>query len=142
MTSEQFDKIVEEFRSYQSEILYLKKGEYAQGEDRLINFRSVGVVENRRMSQVATTLLLNHMQRICSQVNAGGFSWTMWDGDKEGLKQKLVDAMNYLYLLAACLESEAEERTTEGGAADERGTVAEHMLKTANDRSRAPAYGD
>jgi len=123
MTSEQFNEVVSKFRAYQDEILNLKKGEYAQGEDRLINFRSVSLLEGRRMSQVATTLLLNHIQRISSQINTGEYTWAMWSGGKEGLKQKIVDAMNYLYLLAACVEAESllstsealEENKTMGG---------------------------
>lgn len=110
MYSSQFDKLVMKFRELQDSVIHTKKTEYLNNNDRLTNFRTVGELEGRRMSQVAITLLLNHIQRITNAVNSGNYKWSMWDGEKEGLQQRIVDAMNYLYLLAACLEEEEQTR--------------------------------
>ena len=82
MYSSQFDKLVMKFRELQDSVIHTKKTEYLNNNDRLTNFRTVGELEGRRMSQVAITLLLNHIQRITNAVNSGNYKWSMWMGRK------------------------------------------------------------
>ena len=115
MTPIEFENLRDEFLTKESAILEWKRGEYASGEDRLQNFREVAALTGLRLSEVALIWLLKHIQSIALAVRTGGYTWT-WDTEGgEGLKQRFVDARNYLLLLAACLEEEAginEERTT------------------------------
>lgn len=107
ISPEEFDALVEHLRHLEDSTLQYKRGEYAATDDRLENFRVVGQFLNFRMSVVAVTYLLKHIQSIASQVRSGVYCWDMLTPEgTEGLKQRVVDALNYLYLLAACLEEE------------------------------------
>ena len=115
MTPRGFENLRDEFLTKESAILEWKRGEYTSGEDRLQNFREVAALTGLRLSEVALIWLLKHIQSIALAVRTGGYTWTWDTEDGEGLKQRFVDARNYLLLLAACLEEEAginEERTT------------------------------
>jgi|LSQX01.1.fsa_nt_gb hypothetical protein len=102
-----FERIVKEFKEKEDELLRWKAGEYASGADRLKNFREVARLTGRKMSEVALMYLLKHIQSISQQVSTGVYRWEWETGGKEGLKQRIADAANYLHLLAACLEEEA-----------------------------------
>lgn len=106
MTPEQFENLREEFLSHEARILDWKAGEYTSNRDRLLNFHQVAEILNQRPSEVALTYLLKHIQSITLAVRTGKYDWD-WETDGgEGLKQRIVDARNYLLLLAACLEVE------------------------------------
>lgn len=111
MTPEQFTSLCEEFLEREKELLGLKAGEYAVGDDRLWNFHVQGALEGRRPSEIALSHLLKHVLSIVKAVRTGSGTWAWQTAAGEGLKQRFADARNYLLLLAACLE---EER---GGAA-------------------------
>lgn len=106
MTPEQFENLREEFLSHEARILDWKAGEYTSNRDRLLNFHQVAEILNQRPSEVALTYLLKHIQSITLAVRTGKYDWD-WETDGgEGLKQRIIDARNYLLLLAACLEEE------------------------------------
>jgi len=48
---------------------------------------------------------------------SGKYTWAMViEGNREGLKQRIVDAVNYLHLMAACLEKEEAAARATGEA--------------------------
>ncbi len=107
MTPEFFDELVESFRKEEDKILLFKRGEYARSEDRLENFRDVANLVGLKPSQIALIYLLKHVQSIAQQVMTESYTWAWFiEDNKEGLKQRVADAVNYLHLMAACLESE------------------------------------
>ena len=96
-----------EFRELEDEILNSKRKEYASTSDRLENFRFVAKAEKRTPTKVALTYLMKHIQSIASQVTSGKYDWSVKTATgSEGLKQRIADAVNYLHLLAACIEEE------------------------------------
>lgn len=108
MTLESFENLREEFLEHEAGILEWKRGEYAPNDDRLQNFREVAAFLNKRPAEVALTYLMKHIQSITLAVRTGSYNWTWNTEGGEGLKQRIVDARNYLLLLAACLEEESQ----------------------------------
>jgi len=106
MKPEQFENLRDEFLTHEAKILDYKRGEYSSDNDRLQNFREVAEFLGQRPSEVALAYLLKHIQSIALAVRTGKYSWSWHTDHGEGLKQRIVDARNYLILLAACLEEE------------------------------------
>ena len=105
-----FGQLYNEFMQHEEALLSWKAGEYSTDEDRLQNFREIAVLTGTRMSQVALTYLLKHIQSIKNAVMIDSVDWR-WVGEGgEGLKQRIADARNYLLLLAACLDEESEAK--------------------------------
>lgn len=105
-----FDELIAEFYARESLILGWKRGEYSPNADRLQNFREVADFIGRTPSEVALTYLLKHVQSIKNAVTLHGrYNWTWETEEGEGLKQRIADARNYLLLLAACIDEEAEK---------------------------------
>src|SRR5690606_20007707 len=103
--------LVAEIRARSEEIMVAKRGEYApENRDRIQNFRAIAAFTSRRPSEVALIYLLKHVQSIAEAVRLGAYDWC-WDkpGGGEGLKQRFADAINYLYLLAACIDEEVTQ---------------------------------
>lgn len=107
-TPEEFEDLVREFNEKEEELMSWKAKEYSTEVDRLQNFREVAFLEGRKMSQVSFSYLLKHMQSIALVVNNDRVKWYWENEGKEGTKQRIADARNYLILLAACLEEEEE----------------------------------
>jgi len=104
-TQTDFNKVIEEFEVYTSEILKSKGEEYASDDDRLENFRTVGNMLDMKPEEVCVTYLLKHTQRLGKAVREDDYEWDWRQEDgSEALKQRVADAINYLYLLALALE--------------------------------------
>ena len=125
---ERFNELCEEFISKSQEVLAWKRGEYAAGVDRLENFRTVGDFLGKKPSVIALIYLLKHIQSIAVAVITGVFVWAWTKDGGEALKQRIVDAINYLLLLAACLDEESEVVTSE--AAMHKHDVSIELHKT------------
>ncbi|MDI3298395.1 MAG: hypothetical protein QJR08_04405 [Bacillota bacterium] len=108
---ERFDRLVEEFTAHSVAIMQAKREEYSPTEDRLQNFHEVAAFLGVRASQVALMYMMKHLQSVSQAVRSGKYEWvwTTTDG-REGLKQRIADIINYAYLLAACIDEEADER--------------------------------
>lgn len=105
-TQEDLNEVVEEFTEHSADLLVRKGQEYATEEDRLKNFRTVAEMMDLDPTEVCMNYLLKHMQSLALAVRTGDYDWN-WrtdDGD-EGLKQRVADGINYLFLLAAILEA-------------------------------------
>lgn len=105
-TYKDFDDLVAEFLSREQQLMQWKTGEYANEKDRLLNFHQVGELMGRPPAEIVLAYLLKHIQSITLAVMAGKFKWKWEEDGKEGLKQRIADARNYLLLLAACLDEE------------------------------------
>lgn len=108
MKPEQFENMRDEFLTKEAALLYQKRDEYSDGTDCLQNFREVADFLGQRPAEVALAYLLKHIQSISLAVRTGEYVWVWNTESGEGLKQRIADARNYLLLLAACLEVEAE----------------------------------
>jgi hypothetical protein len=107
---ERFDALVEEFEDRSVGVMLSKREEYSPHSDRLQNFREIAQFQGIRPSQVAMTYLLKHIQSINEAVRSGNIPnwvWTKPDGS-EGFKQRFADVLNYVLLLAACVDEEVE----------------------------------
>ncbi len=103
-----FEDFYKELIDKEAEVMMAKKVDYASEDNRWENFESVALMTGVTREQVALTYLLKHIQSIAKAItedpNAGmQFYWVKSTGG-EGLKQRFVDARNYLALLAGMLE--------------------------------------
>ena len=117
MNSQQLQEFVAEFERAEYEVMGFKEGEYTGPTSRLRNFERVADMLGLKASQVALAYLLKHIDSISYQVMSGKYTWAMViEGNREGLKQRIVDAVNYLHLMAACLEKEEAAARAAGEA--------------------------
>lgn len=116
MTKERFDILRDEFLEKEAKILYWKQGEYSSGDDALQNFREVAAFMGLKPSEVVLAYLMKHVQSISLAVRTEQYTWDWNTKEGEGLKQRIVDARNYLLLLAGCLEEEVKSREGEKDA--------------------------
>ena len=107
-------RLMQEFREKEDQVMGWKAGEYSRDEDRLENFRSIAAFRGQAMSEVAMSYLMKHIQGLDKAVRTGNYNWVWETGAREGLKQRVADARNYLLLLAACLEEETREKPAAG----------------------------
>lgn len=107
MTPQQFDKLAEEFRAAEVALMRWKREDYSPREDVLENFRQAAGVLGVRPSLIAATYMLKHVLAVLNAIREGRYAWE-WQlsSGREGLKQRIADARNYLLLLAACLDEE------------------------------------
>ena len=109
MNNEQFENLRESFLSKEAELLEWKGGEYGSYCDRLLNFKEIANFVGLDGTAICLLYLLKHIQSITSSIknNKHSDKWFWQDEKGEGLKQRIADARNYLLLLAACIEEEA-----------------------------------
>lgn len=105
-TASDMDKVVEEFYVRSVLLLKSKETDYAQDGDRLKNFREVAASTGVSMEQVCMIYMHKHLQALGNMATSRNYiwDWTKPDGS-EGAKQRVADAINYLFLLAAIMES-------------------------------------
>lgn len=109
-TQEELNEVVQEFKEHSADLLQRKGEEYASEEDRLKNFRTVAEMMDLDPEEVCANYLLKHIQSLALSVRTGEFDWVWRDEDgDEGLKQRVADAINYLFLLAAIIENQRGE---------------------------------
>ena len=98
MTKEWFDILRDEFLEKEAKILYWKQGEYSSGDDALQNFREVAAFMGLKPSEVVIIYLMKHQH--FSGSSTGQYAWIGTPKKERGLKQRIVDARNYLLFLA------------------------------------------
>lgn len=113
MEPKKFAEMVELFQEEENKILDWKSGEYTQGVDKLQNFKEVASFLGTSPENVALTYLLKHVQSISLAVRTGNYVWAWEKEGGEGMKQRFADAVNYIRLVAACIE-DAESKKTGG----------------------------
>lgn len=112
MGNEDFNKLCDEFRYIENELMAVKRSDYTKDDnDVLINFKKVAEFEGTKPARIALTYLLKHIHNIAQAVETGKYEWEWTASDGEGLKQRIADARNYLLLLGACIDEENSEKT-------------------------------
>ncbi len=114
MQSERLNELWSQLHTKESELMGIKAGEYASGDDRLYNFKEGARLMNCTPPETAWAYLTKHLISIQKAVHEGryNFSWAVLQEDgtyTEGVIQKIVDARNYLFLMLCCMEDETGE---------------------------------
>jgi len=108
-STERFNRLVGEFALKEGKLLSYKAGEYSDGVDRIQNFREMAAIMGCTPAEVALMYMLKHVQAVTHQIKHKKYVWA-WEGPQgEGLKQRMADIRNYVLLLAACIDEEAEQ---------------------------------
>lgn len=118
-TVQDMDRVVDEFSEKTISLLRSKAADYANDEDRLKNFREVASAANTTPEKVCFIYMMKHVQAIGNMVDRDDFvwEWTKPDGS-EGAKQRIADAINYLFLLAANVEHSQRKMNTRDPVTD------------------------
>lgn len=98
MTTEVFDKIVDDRLRLTKNILSLKAGEYATSQDRLWNFRRAARLNNNTPEQALLGMLTKHIISIYDMVDNVEVNRC-----KDVWQEKIGDAVTYLILLEALI---------------------------------------
>lgn len=102
MTSDQFNKIVEDRKKKITAILQKKSEEYSRGGDRLHNFKRAAVFAQCTPEKICWAFNLKHLTSLADLVDdidatpGGAVS-------REYVDEKIGDAINYLILLEALI---------------------------------------
>ena len=110
MNNDQFQNVREMFLSKSAELLDWKGKDYAGSGDKLYNFKRRAKLLGLTPSQVCVVDLSKHIDCIFRMVFNNEYleRWTWEEDGRENLKIKIVDAINYLFLLAANIDDELE----------------------------------
>ena len=116
MNKIELKELHEKFILFEKHMLGFKSEEYTAGDkDVLINFKELGAFMNEPPTGVCITFLLKHISSITKTVTRNpdtNLEWGISDG-YEGIGQRILDARNYLLLLALLLEDN-KLKTNEG----------------------------
>lgn len=108
MTQEKFNEFYKKFTEEETALLTSKGEEYsAQHRDRLSAFKEIGELTGMFNTEVCLVLLLKHISSICKYNNGSSTPVT------ESFMERIHDARNYLFLLAALIKEEKEQYTKE-----------------------------
>lgn len=106
MTTEYFDRVVEEQIAYCEELLLSKGQEYAPDRDRLAAFKKAAALEGTTTKAALFGMLSKHLVSIADMcmINTPGLlaKWT----------EKITDSINYLLLLKAVIMEELDNGET------------------------------
>lgn len=89
------------------EVLKNKRVEYAP-TDRLGNFKRRAELLGKQPEEIIVSDLTKHIDVIIQAAKTGNYRWCWEDEKGEGLKQRIVDAINYLLLLAGCFKEKQD----------------------------------
>jgi len=108
MNIKDFEKLCIEFEKKEAELRSVKGKEYAT-DDVLAAICKIANFIKEPPEKVCMILLLKHIQSLSKAVSEDTTCMWFWEHDgREGLKQRIADARNYLLLLAACLDEKSE----------------------------------
>lgn len=100
MTQQQFNEVFDSIFSRCREILFDKAKEYAGDGDRLKNFRIAAELQGETVIKSLGGMYAKHAVSVFDMIarheKGERFSQDKWD-------EKIIDSMNYLILLEACL---------------------------------------
>ena len=104
MRRDWFDQVKQEFDEHDNALLNVKRSEYADDEDVLVNFKEVARMVNLTPEKYCIVLLCKHFHAILRAVDSGTYKWIWADELGEGLKQRISDLRNFAVLLAALID--------------------------------------
>lgn len=90
MDAKTFNALIDEIRTASLDTLAEKNARYAQGDDRLHNFRVGGALDGSTPAQACWGYLCKHLVALRDMVKRNDFT------DREDLKEKCKDAINYI----------------------------------------------
>lgn len=97
MRPREFMELVQRRQEECLQVLEAKAKEYATGEDRLANFRRAAGLLGVSLEEALMGMLVKHWVSLAEMVaSRKSFAMGKW-------AEKITDAINYLYLLEACL---------------------------------------
>ena len=102
MTSEKFNKIVEEQLSLCKNVLGVKAGEYAdkKNDDRLHNFKIAAGLQGRDPKDALFGMLTKHLVSVRDMCYSGkSYDIDLWN-------EKITDSINYFLLLKGIVEED------------------------------------
>lgn len=102
MDAKRFEELVGEIRSTSMDILLSKNAAYST-DDKLHNFRVGGNILGGTTAQACWGYLTKHLVALRDKVDRNNFS------DLEDLKEKCIDAINYIVFLW-CIGNEEESK--------------------------------
>lgn len=103
MTQDNFEKFYNDFLQEESRLLLCKGKEYsAQHRDRLSAFKEIADLTGMFNTEVCIVFLLKHITSICKYNNGTATPTT------ESFMERIHDARNYLFLLAALYKEEQD----------------------------------
>ena len=113
-TEKELQSLITKLMEYSNKTMSIKKKDYSPHTNRLDNFNQRAEMLGVTPAQVCVTDLSKHMQSLCSNVNQSNYTekWYLFDAETgaEGLTSRIIDSINYLFLLSACIEAEIKEQ--------------------------------
>lgn len=106
MKTERFNNLVKEIREASLDTLTKKNAKYATDEDWLHNFRVGAAITGGTPAQAALGYMAKHLASLQDKVARNDFH------DREDLKEKIQDSINYLVFIWCCANEEMEKYTT------------------------------
>lgn len=103
MTTDRFDALVKEIREASLDTLTKKNANYASSEDRLHNFKVGAAITGGTPAQAALGYMAKHLASLQDKVSRNDFH------DREDLKEKVQDSINYLVFIWCCANEELEK---------------------------------
>ena len=106
MTTEEFLKMFDDFASLCRSLLCKKDQEYKRGEDKLWNFKRAAHLERCTPERALRSMMTKHIINIYDYIDdleeGGDHSLDQWD-------EKIMDSVNYLFLLRALLKEREDK---------------------------------
>lgn len=116
MQTEEFNQIIENKIADIQKVLVKKAGEYAQGGDRLHNFKQAAHLQEVSLREALGGMMVKHTVSVYDMINS-----PETDYPQELWEEKIGDHLNYLLLLLAVVweEKNAQADTAENASSDE-----------------------
>lgn len=106
MKTERFNDLVNEIREASLDTLTKKNAKYATDEDRLHNFKVGAAITGGTPAQAALGYMAKHLASLQDKIAQNDFH------DREDLKEKIQDSINYLVFIWCCANEEMEKYCT------------------------------
>lgn len=99
-----FEKVFEDQVEACRNLLIAKGREYSTADDKLHNFKVAGELQKKSPAKALAGMMAKHTVSIYDMCESGQeFSMAQWN-------EKILDHLNYLFLLKACLLEHVENR--------------------------------
>lgn len=119
MDTKTFDALIDEIRTASLDTLAAKNARYARGDDRLHNFRVGASLDGSTPAQACWGYLCKHLVALRDMVKRNDFT------DREDLKEKCKDAINYICFIWCIGNDETRDEPAPDPEKTYRDVVAE-----------------
>lgn len=108
MLTDRFNALLGEIREASLDTLLRKNAKYASDEDRLHNFKVGAAITGGTPAQAALGYMAKHLAALQDMVTRDDFH------DRDDLKEKIQDSINYLVFIWCCANEEMDWYTDTG----------------------------